>query len=88
MPISEKATIDKIEIFENGLFVIRRARLILDSDGTSEIAKIYNREPLEPGQDISGQPKKIRDLIAIIWTPQVISEYQTAKQAAINKLPR
>ena len=80
MPISEKATIDKIEIFENGLFIIRRARVILDNDG-SELIKVFSREPLEPGQDVTNQPNKIKQLIQIIWTAQVIADYKARQNA-------
>jgi len=83
--ISERTAIDKIEILENGLILVRRARVILDADGT-ELNRLFQRVVLEPGQDVSLQPQKIRAICNLIWTAQVIADYQAAR-AAIPQLP-
>lgn len=78
MPITDRIAIDKIEILENGVFQIRRARIILDNDGT-EINRTYIRSVLEPGDDLTNVPQRIKAHCNIEWTPQVIAAYQAAK---------
>lgn len=90
MAISERAAIDKVEILENGVIQIRKARVILDTDGT-ELNRIYQRYVLEPGQDVSDQSPKVRQTCNVWWTPQVVSDYQAAKAASLARtipLPR
>lgn len=77
MPLSERATIDRIEILENEVIQVRYARMILDNDGTV-LNKIYRREVLVPGQDVNDKVLRLRRLCNFIWTPQVIADYKAS----------
>lgn len=81
MPITDKTVFDAITILEDGQIQVRRARVILDLDGVTELSRTFNRAVLEPGQDVSSFPPKIRGICNLIWTPQVISDYLAAKAA-------
>ena len=77
--ITEKTVYDAITILEDGQIQLRRARVILDSDGT-EISRQFHRQVLEPGQNVTMFPSRIQAVCQTLWTPQVIADYQAAKE--------
>lgn len=79
MPITERTTYDSITILEDGRMEIRRARVIVDNDGVTEINRGFHRTVLEPGQDVSALPARLRNLCACVWTPAVVTAYATWK---------
>ena len=74
MALTEKKVIDLIEITENGSLQIREANVI-EKDGII-IAKTFHRYVLSPGDDVSDKEQRIKDIAAIVWTADVIREYQ------------
>lgn len=79
MALMERRAIDRIEILEDEMIQVRFAAVII-RDG-QEINRLYDRIVLEPGQDVTNQPSRIRRLAGFIWTPQVVADYQAAKAA-------
>jgi len=73
MALTERSTIDKIEVLENGIIQIRRADIV-ERDGV-EIAKSYHRWTLTPGQDLTGQEQRVTDVANVVWTPEVVAAY-------------
>lgn len=69
-----------IGIQDDGQIEFRRTRVIMD--GTELIGEKHHRQVLEPGQDVSAQPLKVRQVCQLIWTPAVIAAYLAAKAAA------
>jgi hypothetical protein len=74
MALTERSTIDKIEVLENGIIQVRRADIV-ERDGV-EIAKSYHRWTLSPGQDLTGQEQRVIDVANAVWTQEVIAAYQ------------
>ena len=74
MALTERSTIDKIEVLENGIIQVRRADIV-ERDGV-EIAKSYHRWSLTPGQDLTGQEQRVVDVANAVWTQEVIAAYQ------------
>jgi hypothetical protein len=74
MALTEKNTIDKIEVLENGIIQIRQATIV-ERDGV-ELARTYHRWSLTPGQDLAGQEQRVIDIANAVWTTEVISAYQ------------
>jgi hypothetical protein len=74
MALTERSTIDKIEVLENGIIQVRRADIV-ERDGI-EIAKSYHRWSLTPGQDLTGQEQRVIDVANAVWTLEVIAAYQ------------
>ena len=74
MAITEKQSIDKIEVLENNSIQIRTATII-EKDGI-EIAKTYHRHVLSPGDDITNQDVKVQSIANAIWTEEVINNYK------------
>jgi hypothetical protein len=74
----------QITILDDGQINYRRTRLLIDGEDTFEK---HFRQVFEPGQDVSAFPAKLRNICAIVWTPQVIADYLAAKaarQTALN----
>lgn len=80
MALSERIAYDSLTILEDGQIQVRRARVILDTDG-SEITRNFFRKVLEPGQDVSTFPVRVQAICTHIWTPQVVTDYLAAKAA-------
>ena len=78
MALTERSTIDKIEVLENGIIQVRRASIV-DRDGV-EIARTYHRWTLTPGQDLSDQEQRVINIATAIWTQEVIQAYQSSLQ--------
>ncbi len=76
MALTERSTIDKIEVLENGIIQVRRADIV-ERDGV-EIAKSYHRWTLTPGQDLTGQEQRVVDVANAVWTQEVIVAYQAS----------
>ena len=68
-----------IGIKEDGLIEYRKTRRIFE-DGVFLTEK-HHREVLEPGQDVTSYPNKLRQIAAVVWTPAVIAAYLAAKAA-------
>jgi hypothetical protein len=71
----EKITVvDKIEIVENGSIQIRRCDRILENDLV--ISEAYHRHVIHPGEDISAEDQRVRDIADAVWTPEVIAAWE------------
>jgi hypothetical protein len=75
MALTERSTIDKIEVLENGIIQVRQANIV-ERDGV-EIAKTYHRWTLAPGQDLTGQEQRVVNVANAVWTEEIVSAYQT-----------
>ena len=64
----------KIEVNENLSIGVRRADIVL-KDGV-EIARSYHRSCFQPGDDVSAEPKEVRDVATAVWTAEVVAAYQ------------
>ena len=74
MAIEKQVSVDQITITENGIILYREATKIIE-DGV-ELTKTYHRTSLTPGQDITNQPQKVKDICNTVWTSDVIAAYQ------------
>jgi hypothetical protein len=82
--ITKESTVDQITVTENGIILYREATRIIE-DG-KELTKTYHRTSLTPGQDITNQPQKVKDICETVWTEEVIAAYQ-AQMEANNPTP-
>lgn len=67
-------------ILDDGQIEFRKTRVITDTV-TGETFEKHHRQVLEPGQDVTSQPNKVRQIAAVVWTPAVIAAYVAAKLA-------
>ena len=70
----------KIEVNEDRSIGVRRADIVL-KDGV-EIARSYHRTSFAPGSDVSAEPKEVQDVAAVVWTPEVVAEYEASQTQA------
>ena len=63
--LEEKKEIDKIEIINLKVIQVREANII-EKDGV-EIARTFHRYTLAPGDDLTNQPDKVKDLANALW---------------------
>jgi hypothetical protein len=77
--INKETAIDQITVTENGIILYREATRIIE-DG-KELTKTYHRSSLTPGQDITNQPQKVKDICETVWTAEVIAAYQAQMEA-------
>jgi hypothetical protein len=82
MALTEKISIDQIEIVQQWNIQVRQATVI-EKDG-EQIARSFHRWVLNPDSDISGQEQKVQDICNVAWTDEVKAAYETfkAEQAA------
>ena len=64
---------------DDGQIRLRTTRVILDS--AEVVGEKHHSRVLEPGQDVSNFPPKVRTVCATVWTPEVIADYEAAKAA-------
>ena len=68
-----------VGIQDDGQIEFRRTRIIMD--GEEVVAEKHFRQVLDPGQDVSAFPAKVRQHCAIAWTPAVIAAWEAKKAA-------
>jgi hypothetical protein len=78
MTIEKQTSIDQITVTENGIILYREATRIIE-DG-KELTKTYHRTSLTPGQDITSQPQKVKDICETVWTEEVIAAYEAQQK--------
>ena len=79
MSIEKIKSVDQITVTENNTVFYRETTRILE-DGV-ELAKQYNRTTLTPGQNLTGQPANVVAICNAVWTPEVVTKYQSALAA-------
>lgn len=80
MALTETKVIDQITVTENGTLLYREAARVM-RDG-EQIAQTYHRSSLPPGADLTGVPANVAAIAQAAWTPEVVSAYQAAQEAA------
>lgn len=74
-----------IEVLPNGVIQIRNDRVIMDNGLV--VARKHLRNTFDVGADVSGQSQRIRDICALVWTPQVIAARTAEKAANAQGIP-
>lgn len=75
MALTKTTNIDQITVTENGIVLYREATRILE-DGV-ELSKTYYRSSLIPASDLTSVPVNVVAICNVVWTPEVISAYQS-----------
>lgn len=79
MALTKQTAVDQITVTENGIVLVREVIKIIE-DGV-EISKQYHRSSFTPDSDVSAQPKNVKDICALTWTPEVIAAYKAQQEA-------
>ena len=78
MALTKETAVDQITVTENGTVLVRETTKIIE-DG-KEISKQYHRSSFAPASDVSAQPKNVKDICALTWTPEVIAAYEAQQK--------
>jgi hypothetical protein len=81
--ITKTTIIGLLSIMDDYRFQVR-TDTVISEDGT-ELSRTYHRVVLEPGDDVSTQPKLVQDVAGLLWTPEVVSDWQV--KAAAMRIP-
>ena len=76
MTLTKTKVIDQITVTENGIVFYREATRIME-DG-NQISQTYHRTSLSPGQSLAGHPDNVVAICNTVWTPEVISAYNSS----------
>ena len=74
MSLEKMTVVDLVEVTRNGHIQVRKATLILE-DGV-EIGKTYHRHVISPGDDFSQEDEKVKKIVQVVQTKDVVSEYR------------
>lgn len=76
--LTKQTVVDRVEVTENGTIQVRTATRILD-DGI-QISQTYHRHCLSPGDDLTGQDKKVAAIAKTAWTKEVREKFKNDQE--------
>jgi hypothetical protein len=85
MSLTEKTSIDQIEIVGDWNIQVRQATII-ERDGEF-VSRTFHRWVLTPDSDISSQEQKVKDICNAAWTDEVKAAYETFKAEQAARIP-
>jgi hypothetical protein len=85
MAIEKVSVIDQITITENGIVLWRVSNRIMENG--EMLSQAYDRNSIEPGEDTARAPAKVKAIIDVAWTPEVVQAFADAKQVAKATAP-
>lgn len=82
--LTEQTVVSAITILEDGQLQVRRSRRIFD--GAAVVAEQYCRHVLAPGDDVSKEDERVRQVSSALWTPEVVAEFRRKQVEAKEEL--
>ena len=83
--LTEETTVDRIEVLEDGVVLVRRATFVL-RDGERMPTPQYHRTSYAPGTDVAHEDPRVQAITAAAWTPDVIEAHQARSVVALHQL--
>jgi len=80
MSLEKKVILDSLDVTATGHLQIRHATYV-EEDGVRISGPSFHRYVLTPGDALDGQPQRVRDVAAAVWTPEVIAAEEAAAAA-------
>ena len=74
MALTKTETIDKYEIVGEFKHIQCRHATVISEDGV-ELSRSFHRHVIAPGDDVTGEPQEVQDLVAVLHTQAVIDAY-------------
>lgn len=84
MALSKETVVDQITVVENGAVLYREATRIMENG--VQLSQTYNRTSLAPEADLTGVPASVVAICNVVWTSEVIADYQESIKQPINIL--
>jgi len=73
MALTEESIVDRVEVMEHGQLQVRTANVV-KRDGV-EISRTFHRHVVRPGDDLSGQATRVRDVGNAVHTDECIAAW-------------
>jgi hypothetical protein len=83
MALTKEVIIDKYEVVGKYKFIQCREATII-KEGIEEISRTFKRSIIKPGDDVSSATQEVRDLVAVLHTPELIAQYQADYAASLE----
>ena len=80
MSLEKVSVIDQITVTEYGNVLWRIAHRVME-DGEL-LSQVYERNSIDPGDDLSRAPAKVQAIAKLVWTPEVVEAFAAARAAA------
>lgn len=80
MSLEKVSVVDQITVTEHGNVLWRISHRIME-DG-SMLSQSYERNSMEPGDDVSRAPANVQAIAKLVWTPEVVEAFAAARAAA------
>ena len=74
MALTKTEVIDKYEVVGEFKYIQCRHATVIAEDGV-ELSRTFSRHVIAPGDDASGEPQEVQDLVAVLHTQAVIDAY-------------
>jgi hypothetical protein len=82
MAITKTTITDKIEIVGVYKHIQIRKADVISEDGV-ELTRSFSRYVLTPGQDISNESEEVQSIASVIWTEDIIAQYEASLSTTI-----
>jgi hypothetical protein len=79
MAITKTTITDKIEIVGVYKHIQIRKADVISEDGV-ELTRSFSRYVLTPGQDISNESEEVQSIASVIWTEDIVAQYEASQQ--------
>lgn len=80
--LTKQVIVDNITVVENGCVYVRTRTSFME-DG-EELSRTFHRHVIAPGDDYADEADMVRDICAVVHTPEVISAYKDTIANAIQ----
>jgi hypothetical protein len=80
MALTEETVVDQITVLEDEQIQVRRATIVL-RDG-AEISRTYHRHVVAPGDNVSAEDVRVRNVATLVHTDAAIAAYRAALAAS------
>ena len=84
MSLEKMSVIDQITITEHGVVMWRIAHRIIE-DG-EQLSQSYERNSIDPGEDTARVPGKVKAIIDVVWTADVVDAFKAAQAEAKKQI--
>lgn len=77
--ITKETKIDQITVTENGIILVREVIRYLDEN--VEVSSTFHRTSHSPSNDTSNLPEKVKVIADVVWTQEVIDNFNQQSNA-------
>ena len=79
MSLEKVSVIDQITVTEYGNVLWHIAHRVME-DGEL-LSQVYERNSIDPGDDLSRAPAKVQAIATVVWTPELVAAFKASRVA-------